>query len=75
MPLNNNTFTDKFSGQPRTSSFQSPIFFLLHKSLDGSMEAEAEAVGGRLEEAEVKEKLTAVASLLSLPKMYSLVFS
>ena len=30
------------------------------------MEAEAEAVDGRLEEAEAQEKLTAVASLLSM---------
>ena len=33
------------------------------ESLEGSMEAEAEAVDGRLKEAEEKEKLTAVASL------------
>ena len=35
------------------------------KSLEGSMEAEAEAVDGRLKEAEAeaKEKFTAVASL------------
>ena len=30
-------------------------------SLEGSMEAEAEAVDGRLKEAEAKEKFTAVA--------------
>ena len=36
------------------------------ESVEGSMEAEAEveAVDGRLKEAEAKEKLTAVASLL-----------
>ena len=38
------------------------LFFA--KSLEGSMEAEAEAVDGRLKEAEAKEKLTAVASLI-----------
>ena len=33
------------------------------KSLEGSMEAEAEAVDDKLKEAEVKKKLTTVASL------------
>ena len=47
--------------QPRTSSSQSQILFFV-KSLEGSMEAEA--VDDRLEEAEVKEKLTAVPSLI-----------
>ena len=81
MPFNKNTFTDKFMGQSGTSSFQSQILFLalpfpfgqmrsstscFVKSLEGSMEAEAEAeaVDGRLKEAEAKEKLTTVASLL-----------
>ena len=36
-------------------------FYFLVKSLEGSMEAEA--VDGRLKEAEAKENLTAVASL------------
>ena len=40
------------------------------KSLKGIMEAEAEAVNGRLKEAEAeaKEKLTAVPSLIKNPK-------
>ena len=48
--------------QPGTSSFQSQILFFV-KSFEGSMEAEA--VDDRLKgaESEVKEKLTAVASL------------
>ena len=67
--------------QPGTSSFQSQILFLAPpfpfgqmrsstscfvKSLEGSMEAEA--VDGKLKEAEAeaKEKLTAVPSLLAM---------
>ena len=34
------------------------------ESLEGSMEVEAEAVGGRLKEAEAKKKFTAVALLI-----------
>ena len=52
---------------PGTSSFQSQILFFV-KSLEEAWkrkrEAEAEAVDGRLKEAEAKEKLTAVASLI-----------
>ena len=53
--------------QPETSSFQSQILFFA-KSLEEAWkrmwEVEAEAVDGRLEEAEAKEKLTAVPSLV-----------
>ena len=57
--------------RPGTSSFQSQILFFV-KSLEEAWkrkrEAEAEAVEGRLEEAEAKEKLTAVPSLVRRQK-------
>ena len=49
--------------RPGMSSFQSQILFFV-KRLEGSMEAEAEAVDGRIKEAEAKKKLTAVTSLV-----------
>ena len=57
--------------RPRTLSFQSQILLFV-KSLEEAWkwkrEAEAEAVEDRLEEAEAKEKFTAVPSLLILIK-------
>ena len=52
--------------RPATSSFQSQILFFvksLKEAWKRKREAEAEAVDGRLKEAEAKEKLTAVPSL------------
>ena len=53
--------------RPGTSSFQSQILFFgksLEEAWKRKREAEAKAVEGRLEEAEAKEKFTAVPSLV-----------
>ena len=68
MILNSSSRPNPNPIRPGTSSFQS-LFLFLVKSLEEAWKRkrEAEAVEGRLEEAEAKEKLTAVPSLLATP--------